>query len=541
MAHPCTGDLRSQVFWQPYENKDTREPHERLSILKTWLHECHDHHEGCRSAHNANRRDVLPKRVLDLNGSPDTPSTPIDIKIRLRTTSNGELGKYIALSYCWGSETKHHFTTTRENIHQHKDGIDFKSLPLTQREAVLVTLYLGIRYLWIDSLCILQDCPKDWGVEAANMSAIYANAELTLAATASHNPQGGLLEPLQCARFVPIDDDDDVAVIRMQTHMDVDSPSEPLNTRAWTLQEAVLSRRLVSFGSDQWLWRCASRYATEDGLEDRASTASERLYRSPDAATTTSSTEDGKLYLEHWYNLVCSYSTRELTYQKDKLSAIAGLADICSKRTGFQYILGLWVEDFATGLMWQATSRGVTRIPSAIPSWSWASVSGAVLMPEFSSSHSMIELLKIEQSTQDGQLASAISRAPTRLHVRGTQIKVQLGKQSLTQELRYHLVNGDEILGEAFLDDASTLEANPGISEVMCLQVFLVQTVDGSLEHSVLLLVPGTVSNEKGEAATQVYNRIGIGFIWQFSKHDDGSHGSIEPFRDVPPTGAILE
>lgn len=125
------------------------------------------------------------------------------------------------------------------------------------------------------------------------MSAIYANAELTLAATAYHNPQGGLLESLQCARFVPIDDDDDVAVIRMQTHMDVDSPSEPLNTRAWTLQEAVLSRRIVSFCSDQWLWKCASRYATEDGLEDRPSTASERLYRAPDAATARTSTEGG--------------------------------------------------------------------------------------------------------------------------------------------------------------------------------------------------------------------------------------------------------
>lgn len=125
--------------------------------------------------------------------------------------------------------------------------------------------------------------------------------------------------------------------------------------------------------------------------------------------------------------------------------------------------------------------------------------------------------------------------------VRGAQIKVQLGKQSPTQELRYHLINGDEILGEAFLDDPSTLEAHPGISEVLCLQVFLVQTMDGSLEHSVLLLVPRTASNERDEAVTQAYKRIGVGFIWHVSKHDDGSHGSIEPFRDVPLTGAILE
>lgn len=333
--------------------------------------------------------------MLDLAGSPRVPSSSSDIQIRLHETSENERGQYIALSYCWGQETEYHFTTTSQNIGQHREGMNFDSLLWTQREAILVALYLDVRYLWIDSLCIIQDIASDWAAEAANMSSVYSSAMLTLAATASQSPRDGLLHPLQSARCVPVDDD--MAMVRMQTHTDVDSAYEPLNTRAWTLQEAILSQRIVCFGSEQWLWRCSSRCATEDGFEERVPMKTEGLYRAPLSATRRPD-ETRQLYLKQWYQLVRDYSGRKLTYQRDKLSAIAGLADICAKQTGFQYVAGLWIEDIGAGLMWQATSTGVTRGPGSIPSWSWASTDGAILTQDFSDADtSMIEVLKVVQ------------------------------------------------------------------------------------------------------------------------------------------------
>lgn len=387
------------MFWQPYAERETRQPHERLKVLKSWLDECLDHHDGRSSSAHDLTSGLLPRRVLDLTDSPRTPSSSSQVQIRLRETSKETQGKYIALSYCWGQETENHFTTKSQNIGQHRERINFDSLPLTRREAVLVALYLDVRYLWIDSLRIVQDIASDRAAEAANMSSVYLSAMLRLAATACRSPQDGLPNPPQSARCVPIDDD--MAMVRMQTHTDVNSASEPLNTRAWSLQEAILSQRMVCFGSEQWLWRCSSRCATEDGCEDRVPMNTEGLHRAPLSATRRPD-ETRQLYVKQWYQLVRDYSRRKLTYQRDKLSAIAGLADICAKQTGFQYVAGLWVGDIGAGLMWQATSTGVTRGHSPFPSWSWASTEGAILTQDFTEADtSMIGVLKVDRDLNE--------------------------------------------------------------------------------------------------------------------------------------------
>ncbi|GAB7336675.1 hypothetical protein MBLNU13_g10350t1 [Cladosporium sp. NU13] len=365
------------------------------------------------------------------------------------------------------------------------------------------------------------------------MSRVYSNAVLTLAATASQNPGHGLLHPLQSARCVPLDGD--TAMIRLQTHTDIDSSAEPLNTRGWTLQEDVLSRRIVSFGREQWLWRCASRYATEDGLEDRDVLASESLHGASAQIVECSVEERRKLFLKQWYGLVCNYSRRKLTFRKDKLSAIAGLVDIYTERTGFRYVHGLWMEDIGEGLMWQATSLGVTRDLGTIPTWSWASVDGAILMQGFSESDiSMIELLKLDQGCEGTSAGS--HQVPHRLHVRGARIMATVGKRSVTQKLRYRLSKGDDILGEAFLDDTSP--AKHENFEVSCLQVYLASTANDELEHYVLLLVPN--SNGGEGLGPRLYQRIGIGIIWGISKHADGSESDTQPFNGICKSDMIL-
>jgi len=111
--------------------------------------------------------------------------------LNLLQTSRGQRGRYAALSYCWGDSLPLETTTT--NLQAHESAIGFEKLPQTLQDAVMVVRYLGIRYVWIDCLCILQDSKADWEREAARMADIYSNAYLTLAASrAKHCGEGFL-------------------------------------------------------------------------------------------------------------------------------------------------------------------------------------------------------------------------------------------------------------------------------------------------------------------------------------------------------------
>lgn len=526
------GELASQRFWVQYGTHSL--PHERLLTLKKWLSEC-SNHEDCQLSHLATGDTVLPTRVLDLTGSADVPSSPDDIIIKLRETSENETGQYTTLSYCWGADPKHHFITTKQNLDEHKRGIDFSSLPLTQRETILATLILGVRYIWIDSLCIVQDSAEDWQIEAAKMRSVYSNSLLTLAATSAKSPEDGLLNPFQAAKCVSVHGE--TVMIRFETHETIDKASEPLNTRGWTLQEAVLSPRVVCFGSEQWLWKCPSRYATEDGLIDRPQLAQESLNQWAGIARQGSG-DDGNNYFRHWYRLVSNYSKRALTFQSDKLKAIAGLADTFARHTGYQYVAGLWVEDLATGLMWTSTSRGVARDAGSIPTWSWISVEGEVIALGFPrASAPKIELLNVEQQWEGVPLSSNLKAA--RLTVKGPMIQATLGKRSMTQMLRFHLnpaPGSEEILGEVFLDNTMPIEEE--VSTIWCLFVHSVKDTAEEQEHFVLVLVP--VSGETASDGIKTYRRIGIAVIWNKSRMSDGEGKGNDTFAGASEASVVL-
>ncbi|KAF4985946.1 hypothetical protein FGRMN_11045 [Fusarium graminum] len=502
------GDLATRRFWIPYDELDQTKPYERQDILKTWLSEC-EIHEVCSTCLPSTRNARLPARVLDLTGSPDLPSEPNDISIKLRETQEAEVGTYVALSYCWGTNPDLHFKTTLDNLQTHKQGIDFSSLPLTHREAILATLYLGIRYLWIDSMCIIQDSREDWEAESAKMGSVYSNSHLTLAATSSETPEKGLLLPFQAALTVKIHGE--TISVRMATHQTIDRDSEPLNTRGWTLQEAVLASRIVCFGEEQWLWKCPNRYATEDGLVDDPKPDGGGLTLWADLIHQGPG-EDGKSYLRHWYRMVENYSKRNLTYQNDKWNAIAGLTEMFVTQTGYHYLAGIWEEDLANGLMWEATSKGVIREAGSIPSWSWLSVKGAVMGLRHRDTVSMIELVKAEQQWQGVPLASPLTVA--RLTINGRALQVELKRRSTAQDSHQYVAfapQSDLILGVAFTD--TQLPGDTDLSSVLCL--FVLEAASKT-EYSVLLLAPVSGNSEK--SVDKKYKRLGMGVIWKKSR-----------------------
>lgn len=223
-------------------------------ILKEWLRDC----DQCHTDHSfVSEEQALPKRVLDLQsqGGPD--------KLRLYE-SNGEAGKYIALSHCWGQdEDKRPLSTTKENKEAHCKSINFDDLPNTFQDAVRVTRELGIRYLWIDSLCIVQNDKADWESESRHMEDVFAKAYCTIAATSAENSWDGFLlrESVgNAAKLVDGSTDPQVSIYVCELDRDfgADVIAGALNRRAWVLQERALSPRIIHFTAGQTYWECGS-------------------------------------------------------------------------------------------------------------------------------------------------------------------------------------------------------------------------------------------------------------------------------------------
>jgi hypothetical protein len=179
--------------------------------------------------------------------------------------------EYIALSHCWGehppTKDSPQFCTTDNNIELRLKGFSFSELPKTFQEAVRVTRKLNIQYLWIDSLCIIQWNQKDWEHEAKLMEGVFASAYCTIAATSADNSGAGFLQrnvSNECVlvhdasgrRFYICADTND-----SNNHVDIDDFDDHvekalLNTRAWVMQERVLSRRTIHFSDKQIYWEC---------------------------------------------------------------------------------------------------------------------------------------------------------------------------------------------------------------------------------------------------------------------------------------------
>lgn len=149
-------------------------------------------------------------------------------------------------------------STTQENIHALLNGFDTHLLPQTLLDAVHVTRQLGVQYLWIDSLCIIQDSADDWEREASNMAEIYANAYCTIAATRAEDGHGGFLQPRSQRESVAIRPPNGVPYYVCDVIDDFrhDVESSTLNQRGWVLQERALSPRTIYFAESQVYWEC---------------------------------------------------------------------------------------------------------------------------------------------------------------------------------------------------------------------------------------------------------------------------------------------
>ncbi|KAI9742117.1 MAG: hypothetical protein M1834_000507 [Cirrosporium novae-zelandiae] len=272
-------------------------------------------------------------------------------------------GEYITLSYCWGKDQP--LCTLKANVKEHMTGILLHKMPKTLREAVLVTRKLGLRYLWIDALCIVQDDSEEWRRAALQMGNIYQNSFCTIAAAGSASSRDGLFIPrhdIDAPVAIPyVPGPNQVAkgefYIYPARHTFPKCVQETTwNKRGWVLQERILSRRIILFAEGQTFFECQRSSQGEDRVP----------------LTVYGADWD-------WCLLVEDYTQRALTQPGDKLYALAGLAENMARQRGKQYSNGIWCENLHLYILW-CSKQGIMERPLSrrAPSWSWAALDGPI-------------------------------------------------------------------------------------------------------------------------------------------------------------------
>ncbi|TDZ23890.1 hypothetical protein Cob_v003451 [Colletotrichum orbiculare MAFF 240422] len=362
---------------------------EAFAAVEEWIDVCLDkEHEFCDSPD----APPLPSRVVDVGLE--------DGQVRL-VESGGKRADYISLSHCWGLEQI--ITTTNDTIEQRKNDVPMKDLSNTFRDAVLLTRRLGVRYIWIDSLCIIQDNRRDWEIESAKMAAVYSNSYLTIAATHSSSGQGGLFSETPVFHVSGVTPDGEEYKLffrrRIDHHLEVvlnmqeafGHPTldfHPLLTRAWVYQERMLSTRVLHYGPYEMFFECRSNLWCEcgrigyHGSSNSAPTAITKILHADALDSEISSgswQQEAQYYISRlWRTLVSSYTALNLTKSSDRLPAIGGLARHMAERRQGKYLAGVWGNAIHDDLIWtiQATSvfKRPRPRPRSAPTWSWASV-----------------------------------------------------------------------------------------------------------------------------------------------------------------------
>ncbi|KAI1103555.1 HET-domain-containing protein [Jackrogersella minutella] len=360
---------------------------ECMRFMKESVLECCRTHSGCTIPSDG----FVPTRLIYVGGGNNA------LKL-CDSIPSGQNISWAALSHCWGGRKP--LSLTKATLNTLKNQINFSELPATFQDAVTVAQELGLSYVWIDSLCIVQDDKTDWQQEAALMGSVYNRAFVVICGASSPNPSTPYLRPREEEwlpkrfSFSPSPGVNTPIMVR-QRHL-LAAPLEqglleppftsswatlkkvgPLYSRGWCFQEAYLASRIINFAPGAIIYECKTHRKSEDQL--------------PPYPCTTPGTLGETSPLAQWHMIVKSYTSRQLTFTTDKLPAIAGAATTMPQAKTSRYLAGLWSESLLLDLLWQVM-HGSAHKPlmtkeheENAPTWSWASMNwGVVWSPQTS-------------------------------------------------------------------------------------------------------------------------------------------------------------
>ncbi|KAF5966124.1 hypothetical protein FBULB1_11826 [Fusarium bulbicola] len=355
----------------------------------------------------------MPTRLLDLGTSDSTTWRVIE--------TQQERFPYVALSHRWTENTP---TLLQKNYDAYCDSRPDSILPQNYRDMLDICRAIPIRYIWIDSLCIIQDDNgADFRHEAPIMLDVYRYAFLTLmilwefsdstvfrhcrpSTIARPRPQSykrsALTETGQDSLFTylknlvypeaPVTSQDSVsnaqkyAFVRIENtgSYNLDVNNAPINKRAWVLQERCLSRRILCLGNEELYWECEGDSSGPLIANETSPSGVPHISRREGLGSLTCSDNS-----ECWNLLVEKYTACHLTFEEDRLVAFSGIARAVAKSTGDTYLAGIWLETWMQDLLWvpdrvreqparvKPTTMGTQSM--RLPSWSWLSFSGSII------------------------------------------------------------------------------------------------------------------------------------------------------------------
>ncbi|KAL2059893.1 hypothetical protein VTL71DRAFT_10048 [Oculimacula yallundae] len=399
-----------------------------IALAREWLRTCQETHGEC--VQYSRSRVGLPSRLVEIQ------MTGGELLLRLCPRENFPAHvSYATVSHCWGDYE--FLKLSRKNLTFFQVNIPISGLTKTFQDAVGVAYGLGFQYIWIDSLCIIQDDNQDWSKEAPRMATVYGGSSLNIAATGARDGRDGLFfnrdqtislsqKPLVKAKanmlFSPSmapssfvfpraecneSSDTDTTLsdskrVRLwlailahskaylqeesllreqQLFYCIDSDlykrslaSQSLLSRAWVFQERILAPRTLHFGTHQIAWECQNQTC----FETFPNGIPDELFGDEDILRGMPMVQaKARGFEASWKRIVSVYSQCVLTNTSDKLMAIAGVAESFTEKYHGSYIWGLWRDHLPRALLWRIFGHA-TRSPLRSPSWSWIGIDGCV-------------------------------------------------------------------------------------------------------------------------------------------------------------------
>jgi len=422
------------------------------------------------------------------------------------------------------------------NISTRMLGIPWDELTQTFQDAITITRNIGIPYVWIDSLCIVQDDQEDWAKEASRMASVYKYAYMVIAATSSKNGDDGCLRPRVPSHDLSDPLNGSFHVQRQISHRTIiewqaESIDMPLLDRAWCFQERLLASRILHYTESEMMWECQEQLWCEcqliqfDDPSARSSfdnplTMKLDTFKLSYAAAVASI--DPEIRATSWDKVVREYSQRALTFGTDRLPGISGIAKEIALPSMGRYLAGLWEFQLSEALLWNTVGGVIDRpwvlprpLRYAAPTWSWASTLTAVALREkntvakFTGS-STVSVCRVIDVTCTPQTANPYGHVQDgRLRISGPTIgAILMRTDRVSEATRYDVFlknqHSEALEKAANLDMTSDIEL---IETVVSVVLLVIETwsYDTSSERRVACL-----ALVKSETHSECYERVGI-------------------------------
>lgn len=387
-----------------------------------WQKTCSEMHPNCG---NLSPR-IRPTRLLEILDSGD---------VRLSLGDQNGTVDYCIISYIQG--TVRSLTLQSESLQRFLHSIPIQEVPKTIQDAILLARALGIRYIWTDAHCVIQDSRDDQKRENNRMQSYFQNSLLNIAAAASSSSNGGLMNGM----IEPVGFDfavsstgtgntrhDGYCKISLRKQLPRTDDKQPLFRNAWKFSELVLSPRVLSFQSNSVVWCCNTSVSYDIGENQKSRFW--QLVASIRQHLFTDDKQEKRICFDIWLAVIEHYSGLGLTVPSDKLVAISDLAEIVGRRNGLVYVAGIWREDLVRGLLWYAATEKGPNYPSrnyTAPSWSWGSLSSQVTfdLPPVDTVNSKVlaEILDYQVSNSDTNPFGAVVDGQLRIRAPFTRFE----------------------------------------------------------------------------------------------------------------------